>query len=570
MDHAQPDTASAGRGPISRYVPAAVWLRSTTRQTIGGDLVAGVTAAAVVIPQALAYATLAGLPVQYGLYVAFVPMLAYAFVGTSRVLSVSTTSTISILTATAVAGVAAAGPDDYATATATLAVVTGCILLAAGFLKFGFLGDFISLPVLAGFKVGTGLVIAASQLGKVLGVPVTGDNFFEKVWSALTQLDDADGPTVALAAATIVGLLALGRISKRIPGPLVAVAFGIVAVRAFDLTEHGVAVVPPVPSGLPGFSAPDASLVIDLVPAAAGIALMCFVESISAARTYATRNDVPPLDADQELRALGTANLAGGLFQAFPAGGGLSQTTINAQSGARSQLAGAVTSCFTVLTLLFLTSLFDNLAEATLGAIVLVAVKGLVDTTTIRRTLKLRRRDGLLAVAAVVGILFLGVLHGIILAVVLSLGSLMWGVNHLPLRVLGRQSSTGAWRDLAMHPQDEVVGGLLVVRLEGILYFANARRTAARLLILVDEAEPPPLVLAVDASASPDGEVTAISAIEELDADLRARGIELWLCALTERPLEMLRRSDLADEFEGRLFPTLDEARTAYQRQSPT
>jgi high affinity sulfate transporter 1 len=550
---------------MSRFLPAAVWLPRISGQTIRNDLVAGVTAAAVVIPQAMAYATLAGVPVQYGLYVSFVPMLAYAFLGTSRVLSVSTTSTISILTATAIAGVAVAGPDDYATATATLALACALILLGAGFLRLGFLADFISLPVLAGFKVGTGLVIAASQLGKVLGVTISGDDFFEKVRSGLSQLDEANGATAALAAATIVVLLVLRQFSKRIPGPLIAVALGIVAVQAFDLVAKGVAVVPPVPSGLPGFNAPDASLILDLLPAAAGIALICFVESISAARTYATRNDEPPLDADQELRALGAANLAAGLFQGFPAGGGLSQTTVNAQGGARTQLAGAVTAGFTALTLLYLTSLFSNLAEATLGAIVLVAILGLLDTTVIRRTFALRHRDGLLGLATVMGILFLGMLSGILLAIVLSVGSLIWGVNHMPLRVLGRQPSSGVWRDLETHPQDEVIPGLLVIRPEGGLFFTNARRFAAHLLALADAAGQPPEVLAVDGSAIPDWEVTVLGVLEELDESLRERGVELWLCSLTPRPLDMLRRSDLSGRFEQRLYPTLEAARVSYE-----
>jgi MFS superfamily sulfate permease-like transporter len=274
---------------------------------------------------------------------------------------------------------------------------------------------------------------------------------------------------------------------------------------------------------------------------------------------------VPPLDADQELRALGAANLAGGLFQAFPSGGGLSQTTVNAQSGARSPLAGAVTAGFALLTLLFLTSLFRDLAEATLGAIVLVAVTGLIDTTVIRRTLALRRRDGLLALAAVVGILFLGVLNGILLAVVLSIGALIWGVNHLPLRVLGRDPVSGAWRDLDMHPQDEALPGLLVVRPEGGLYFANARRVASRVVDLVDTADEPTRVLALDGSASPDWEVTVFASLEELDVSLDERGVELWLCSLTPRPLEMLRRSDLAERFEKRIFPTLDVAQAEYR-----
>jgi MFS superfamily sulfate permease-like transporter len=307
---------------------------------------------------------------------------------------------------------------------------------------------------------------------------------------------------------------------------------------------------------------------LQLLPAAAGIALMCFVESISAARTYALRDDLPPLDPDQELRALGAANLLAGVFQAFPSGGGLSQTTVNAQSGAKSQLAGAIAAGFTVLTLLFLTALFSNLAEATLGAIVLVAVSGLIDTTVIRRTYELRHRDGLLALVAVVAILFVGVLDGILIAVLISIGSLIWGVNHLPLRVLGRLPASGVWRDHEAHPEAELVEGLLVVRPEGGLFFANARRVTIRLTTLVDAIDPAPRVLAIDASASPDWEVTVLGVLEELDANLQDRDIELWLCALRARPFAMLRRSDLAARFEGRLFPTLDDAKAAFEALS--
>jgi MFS superfamily sulfate permease-like transporter len=244
----------------------------------------------------------------------------------------------------------------------------------------------------------------------------------------------------------------------------------------------------------------------------------------------------------------------------------MSQTTVNAQGGSNSQMAGAVTASFTVLTLLFLTFLFDNLAEATLGAIVLVAVSGLIDTTVIRRTYALRHRDGLLAVVAVVGILFVGVLDGILVAILLSLGSLLWGVDHLPLRVLGRQPSSGAWRDHEEHPQDELVPGILVLRPEGGLFFANARRIATRLVTLADSAEHRPRVLVLDASASPDWEVTVLGVMEELDENLKDRNIELWLCALTTRPLDMLRRSDLASRFEGRLFPTIDAALAQYRK----
>jgi MFS superfamily sulfate permease-like transporter len=279
------------------------------------DLLAGLTTAAVVIPQAVAYASLAGLPVEVGLYVAIVPMAAYALVGSSRPLSVSSTSTISILTAGALVEVGAAGDPGRAMATASLlALLVGGFLAAAGLLRLGFIADFISSPVLAGFKAGMGLFIAASQLGKVLGVPVEGDTFFAKVWSALSQLGDANPATVALALGGLAVLLALRR---RAPG-------------------------------VPASGLPELDGVGRLLPAAAGIALMAFIESISAARAFAARTD-PPVDADRELLALGVANLAGGLFQAYPASGGTSQTAVNDGAGARTQVAELVTAAMAVL-----------------------------------------------------------------------------------------------------------------------------------------------------------------------------------------------------------------------------
>jgi high affinity sulfate transporter 1 len=556
------NTVDNGAGS-TRWLPIRRWLPAYRGEWLAGDLVAGITSAAVVIPQAMAYATIAGLPVEFGLYVAFVPMLAYAFLGTSRALSVSTTSTLAVLTATAIAGVATT-TSEAATAAATLAVLVGCLLLVAGVFRLGFLADFISLPILSGFKVGTGLVIAASQLGKLLGVSVTGDNFFQDVRSSLQQLGEANGATVVLSLATIAALLALRRFSPRVPGALVAVVGGILAVSTFDLVSSGVAVIPPVPEGLPGFSLPDWGLVEQLLPSAAGVALMSFVESIAAGRTFARRAD-GPLDADQELVALGTSNISGGLFQAFPSGGGLSQTAVNDGSGARSQLSGAVTAIFALVTMLFLTALFADLAEATLGAIVLVAILGLLDSRAIRRISSVRSRDGLLAVGTVIGVLFLGVLNGILIAVVLSLTVLIHGVNVLPIRVLGRDPASRDFEDREKHSDLETFPGLLIVKPEGGLYFANARRCVARILTMVD-ADPAVQVLLIDASAIPDWDVTAGEVVvEDLFQDLAERDIDLWICALTERPLQMVRRSAAGEVLEGRLFRTVAEAVNRYR-----
>jgi sulfate permease, SulP family len=549
---------------LAEYVPAVGWLRDYQRSWLRGDLAAGVTTAAVVIPQAMAYATIAGLPVQVGLYVATVPMLVYALLGTSRPLSVSTTSTISALTAAAVTVAAAGDPSRALVAASTLAVLVGALLLLAGLLRLGFLADFISAPVLAGFKAGTGLLIAAGQLGKVLGVPQEGDSFFRKVGSALSHLGEISWSTAGLAAASIAILLALRRWAPRsLPGPLLVVALGILLAVVTGLADRGVALVGKIPPGLPGFAAPDLAMVQGLLPAAAGVALMAFVESIAAARAFATGGE-PEVDADQELRALGAANVAAGCFQAFPAGGGLSQTAVNRETGACSQLAEVVTALVVVLTLLFLTPLFENLPQATLGAVVIVAVTGLVDLAALRRILDIRVRDFGLALVALAGVLVLGVLQGVLLAVIVSMLTLVYGANHPPIEVLGRRPGTGSWRDLDRHPDDETVPGLMVVRPVASIYFANAPRIRRRLLDLVDAAAPPPDVLLVDFGAVPDIDITALDLLPMVDADLRGRGITLWLANINARPLDMLRRLPDAEAWERRLFRELDDAATAF------
>jgi sulfate permease, SulP family len=537
-------------GRRSRY--QRTWLR--------WDLVAGLTTAAVVVPQAVAYASLAGLPVEVGLYVATVPMVAYALLGTSRPLSVSSTSTISILTAGALVEVGAAVDPGRAAATASLlAFLVGGILAAAGLLRLGFLADFISSPVLAGFKTGMGLVIAASQLGKVLGVPVEGDNFFAQVWSALRQLSDANPATVALALGGLALLLALRRWAPRVPGPLVVVIVGIALVGLTDLESRGVALVGPVSGGLPRLEPPALAEAGALLPAAAGIALMSFIESISAARAFAAKTD-PPVDADRELLALGAANLGAGLFQAYPAGGGTSQTAVNDGAGARTQLAGVVTAGVTVLALTVLAPLLADLAQAILGTIVLVAAIGLVNLAPLRRIRTIRQRDFWLGLVALVGVLAVGVLRGVLEAVLISLLVLLHELNH-PRIVAGERAP-----------------GLLAVRPEGRLFFANARRVCDRIAAIAVDHRPPPRVVLLDLSAVNDLEITALERLADLAEDLHGRGMVLWVAALSERPLEMVRRgaellgrtSLQADtgRLGVRVFRALDDAVSAYGGQT--
>jgi SulP family sulfate permease len=321
--------------------------------------------------------------VQVGLYTALVPMLVYVLLGTSRPLSVSTTSTISMLTATELARVVKGGdPADHFVAASTLAFLVGVFLLIAGLLRLGFLANFISLPVLTGFKAGIGLVILVRQLGKVLGLSIEKGTVFRTLLSVVQNLGQIHWPTFAVALVTLAILLLLPRLSKRLPAALVTVAIGILASAVLHLDAQGVKLVGQIPAGLPPLSPPEGSLVQALWPWALGIALMSFVESIASARAFARHQD-PPVDADQELLALGAANAGGRLFQAYPAGDGTSHTAVNDQAGARSQLAEAVTAGVVAVTLTFLAPIIGLMPQATLGSLVGGLLMG--DALCIRR-----------------------------------------------------------------------------------------------------------------------------------------------------------------------------------------
>jgi high affinity sulfate transporter 1 len=548
---------------IRKYLPILSWLPRYQPAWLRFDLVAGLTAAAVVIPQAMAYAAIAGLPVQVGLYTALVPMLIYVLLGTSRPLSVSSTSTISMLTATELARVAQGGdPADYLVAASTLAFLVGIFLLLAGLLRLGFLANFISLPVLTGFKAGIGVVIFVGQLGKVLGLSIEKGPVFQTLLSVLQNLGQIHWPTFVLSLVTLAILIVLPRLTKRLPAPLVAVAFGILASVLLGLGGLGVKLVGEIPAGLPSFSLPDLSLVSALWPGALGIALMSFVESIASARAFA-RPDDPPVDANQELRALGAANVGGGFFQAYPAGGGTSQTAVNDQAGARSQLAEAVTTGVVAVTLLFLAPVIGLMPEATLGALVLVAAAGLIKVGEFRAIGRIRRHELAWAILTFVGVVILGTLEGILVAVVASMLDIIVQANHPPLYVMGRKPGTDVFRPLRDHPDDETFPGLLMVRTEGRIYFANAPRVREKALAIIQREQP--RVIVVDCSAVPDIEYTALKQLTELEQRLQEAGIALWLAALNPEPLRTIQQSSLGEALgRERMFFNLQRAVEAF------
>ncbi len=429
-------------------LPLPDWLGDFRKEWVRLDIVAGLTVAAVVIPKALAYATIAGLPVQIGLYTAFTPMLIYAFLGTSRVLSVSTTTTIAILVATALDGVVSANANDSAallTASATLTCLVGVILIVARLLRLGFVANFISEPVLIGFKAGVGIVIVVDQIPKLLGIHFHKGSFFHNLLAIVQGVPQASLVTVAVGAAMIVILIALERLVPRAPAPLIAVAAGIAGVSLFGLPAHGVATVGNVPTGLPPITLPDPQMMMALWPPALGIALMSFTETIAAGRAFAKSGEPAP-QPNRELLATGLANVGGALFGAMAAGGGTTQTAVNRLSGARSQLSGLVTSLAALGTMLLLAPLIGLMPEATLAAVVIVYSVGLIQPAEFREIIKVRRTEFIWALVALVGVVLVGTLEGIVVAIIVSMVALAHQVSDPPVYVLGRKPGTNVFR----------------------------------------------------------------------------------------------------------------------------
>jgi high affinity sulfate transporter 1 len=513
----------------------------------------------------MAYATVAGLPVAVGLYTAFVPMLIYALLGSSRVLSVSSTATLAILVGAQLGAVVPDGdPARLTVATATLCALVGLLLLLARLLRLGFVANFISAPVLTGFKTGIGLVIVLDQLPKLLGVHIHKQGFFRDAIAIVQQLPATSWLTLTVAGTTFALLVGMERWKPHSPAPLLAVGLAIAASWFFGLQAAGVATVGEIPRGLPALTWPDGALVEALLPGALGIALMSFTETIAAARAFAGPGD-PPVDANRELVATGAANLGGALLGAMPAGGGTSQTAVVRTVGGRSQRASLVTAAAALATMLLLAPLLGLLPQATLAAIVIVYSVGLVDPAEFRAIRSVRTMEFRWAVAAAFGVLVFGTLQGIVAAIVLSMIGLTSQTAHPRVSVIGRKRGADVLRPLSPeHPDDETFPGLLIVRPEGRLYFANAQYVAERIEALV--AEHKPRVLALDLSRVPDVEYSALQVLAEGDRRRAQDGIVVWLAGLNPGVLDTVRHSALYAQFgPQRLLFNAREAIVRYQ-----
>ncbi len=529
-----------------RFVPLLTWLPNYRRADLGGDVAAGLTTAVMLIPQAMAYAMLAGLPPVVGLYASMVPLVVYATFGTSRQLAVGPVAMVSLLVATGVGALVEPGSPDYIALAVSTALLVGLLQTLMGGARLGFLVNFLSHPVVSGFTSAAALIIGLSQLKHLLGVQIPRSQHIHNILlAAARRLPDVNTVTLAIGLLSVVGLVVLKRFAPRFPRALAVVSSATIAVWALRLDAAGVAVVGVVPSGLPMPSIPMLNLdaLISVFPTAVTIALVGFMESISVAKSFA-RSRGYAVEPNQELIGLGLANVFGSLFGAYPVTGGFSRTAVNAQAGANTGLAAIITASVIAVSLLFLTPLLHYLPKATLAAIIMTAVAGLFDVAEMRHLWRSDRRDLALLGLTFVATLSLGIEEGILLGVA---GSMLWFVLETTrphTAELGRLPNSMEWRNLERHPEAVPTPGVIAVRIDSALYYGNVTFLKATLERLLDR-NPTASALVMDFSAVHTLDSSAATALQQIKDELTARGVALHLATVRGPVRDTLRRAHL-------------------------
>jgi high affinity sulfate transporter 1 len=544
--------------PIGRWLPRA-------RRTLRADTLAALAVWAVLVPQAMAYASLAGLPAEHGLYAALPALLLYAVFGTSRQLNVGPSSAVAVLSAATVAPLAGGDPKRFAAISAALALVAGIALVIAGIARLGFVSDFVARPVLAGYLVGLGVVILVGQLPKLLGISSDDGTVFQQMWHIVASLGETRWRTLAVGTGSLAFMLALRRFAPRVPAALIVVVAGVAASSWLDLVDSGVGIIGPISTELPEIGRPTlpGGILTDLTVGAFGIALLAFAESIAASRSFAEKHGYE-IDANRELVAIGATNIGAGLAQGFAVDASASRTAVGDEAGQRTQLASLVNAVLVLATILLVARFFENLPQATLAAIVIAAVLGMLSPAPLLHLWRLDRVDAVLGVVCFGGVLLLGVLGGIVLAVVAALVALVYRGSRPNTAVLGRILTDGGhdedvlYRDVSREPDLEIVPGLVIYRFDQEIFFANASLFEREVRQLVREAEPPAQAVLVDAGSISHVDTTGMAMLERLNAKLAETDVVLML-ARPRGPLrDTLRRSGL-EKLIGpeNLFPTV-------------
>lgn len=554
---------------LQRLLPLLNWLKDYRGQTFVSDALAAVIVTLMLVPQALAYALLAGLPPEVGLYASMLPLVAYALFGTSATLAVGPVAVASLMTASALGGIAPAGSPEYVGAALVLAALSGLILVAMGLLRLGFLANFLSHPVISGFVTASGILIAASQLGHILGIQGSGHNLLEMIPGLWQQFDHIHLLTLGIGGGSLVflylcrnhlkGYLVWFGMGDR-PADLMTRAAPVVAVILttavawyFDLGAAGVRLVGEVPAGLPDLRLPslDADLWATLLPAAVLISLVGFVESVSVAQTLAAKRR-QRIDPNAELIALGLANVTAGASGGSPVSGGFSRSVVNFEAGAQTPVAGALTALGIAVATLSLTGLLAFLPKATLAATIIIAVSTLIDMPAIRRTLAYSRSDGAAMLATIVLTLVQGVEAGIVAGVVLSLGLHLYRTSRPHSAVVGRMPGTEHFRNVQRH-EVEVDKRTIVLRVDESLYFANARYLEDTVMALAS-ANPEMKDLVLACQAVNDIDASALESLEAINSRLHDAGIRLHLAEVKGPVMDRLKRTPFCGELTGRVF----------------
>jgi sulfate permease, SulP family len=551
-------------------VPILTWLPAYDRSFLRFDVIAGATVWGLLVPESIAYAGLAGLPPEAGLYTLLATLAAYAIFGTSRHLVAGATSAAAVLIASGVAAVDPAGAAEYAAAGAAIVLFCGGLFLLAGVLRLGFVAQFLSLPVMAGFVFGLAIFVTVKQLPKLFGIEGgTGDTISQFV-HVLTHLGDTNGATLAVGAGALALLFGLGRFAPKAPGGLIALVLGIVISGALDLSQHEVKIVGDVPSGLPSLGIPDiqGGDVGTLIVAAAGMLLVIFSESLGAAETFAAKHGYD-IDADQELIALGVANVGSGFMGGLAGGGSLSQSAVNEGAGARSEVSSLISAVLIVVTVLFLTPLFKNLPEAVLAALIIFAVSGLWKITEFKGYYRVSRVEFCLGLATLAGVITLDVLPGLLIGVVAMLVYFIYRASTPHVVTLGRiPHVAGAYGNAVRHPAYEPVPDLLLLRLEAPLFYANATGVRDRIKKLVGAADPLPRAVIVDVGANDSLDITSAEMLEALVTELRSAAIDFAFAEVRHSVTTTAHRSRLLELIgKDRVFDTVEQAVATLERQ---
>lgn len=533
-------------GLLKRYFPILTWLPHYRKQWLSLDLIAGLTVWMVIVPEAMAYAGIANVPPLMGLYTVPLPLFLYAILGSSRLMVVGPDSATALISASVVGALAGAGSAQFMALTSALAIAVGVFFLAFGLLKMGWIASFISVPVMAGFLEGIVLITILGQIPALLGVQHASGDFFPKAWALLQQLPAMGWLVPVLGLGSLALILILKHVAPKLPSGLIAVTVSILATTGLGLTGRGVDVVGMLATNLPAIRPPQASLsqYMALVPGALAVVLLGYLETLASAEGAALKGG-GEVDPDQELVALGAANLGTGVSGGFIAVGSLSKTSVSMDAGGKTQMAYVFTGALVLLTLRFLMPLLANLPYATLAAIVIAAMIDLDQSRKLARFWRYSPLEFGLGLTALFGVLVFGVLQGVGLGVGLSLLVLIWRSAHPGVAVLGQMPDGCTFRDIARHPEAKTFPGLLIFRVDAQLTFPDSDYFAARVKREVARAEEPVQVVLIDAETINDVDITGAKALKKLNVTLAAQGIDLWLAQVKDPVFDKLRRMNV-------------------------